>query len=117
MKPKKAKHFPAPELVSDHAVLRYLDRAMGLDVDAIRQSIEATVKPFLAEGVATVSKDGLAYIIRDGRVVSVWEASRDAIQRTAFNSHAHQDNLRREKDRARRDYEARRARREQRAAH
>lgn len=41
--------------VSDHALLRYLDRAMGIDVESIRRELASpTVEQAAAMGCATV---------------------------------------------------------------
>lgn len=58
--------------VSDHAVLRYMERAMGLDVDAVRAEIAAKVR--LAEehpGCTAILAEGLRFRIENGVVVTV----------------------------------------------
>lgn len=59
--------------VSDHAVLRHLERVYGLDVDAIRAEI-ATPVVALAEGFGcgtVIGKNGTRVMIRDGVVTTV----------------------------------------------
>lgn len=54
---------PAP-VVSDHAVLRYLERVGGIDVEALRQAIGARTAVAAALGASGVSVDGLTYVIQ-----------------------------------------------------
>lgn len=56
-------------VVTDHAVLRYLERARGVDVEAARAEIAAKVARGVAAGAAFVTHDGLRFVIRSGRVV------------------------------------------------
>ena len=59
--------------VTDHAVLRHLERAYGLDVDAIRAEIASPVVA-LADGFgcgSVIGLHGTRVIIRDGVVVTV----------------------------------------------
>ncbi|MGL5166658.1 MAG: hypothetical protein ACRC9K_12300 [Afipia sp.] len=63
--------------VSDHALLRFLERAGGCDVEALRTSIEGSLKRAVSAaaeigtGDLIVNADGLQYIICDGVVVTV----------------------------------------------
>jgi hypothetical protein len=59
--------------VTDHAIVRHLERAYGLDVDAIRAEICSPVVQ-LAEGFGcgtVIGKNGTRVIIRDGCVSTV----------------------------------------------
>lgn len=64
--------------VSDHAIVRYLERMADVDIDAIRKHIkkEAT---YLNEIIVKrhgnwyVSLDGTAYVIKNGTVVTVMD--------------------------------------------
>lgn len=56
--------------VTDHAVLRYLQRVHGVDVELVRETIAAAVAHALP-GTASVHAAGLRFVIRDGRVVTV----------------------------------------------
>lgn len=68
--------------VSDHALLRFLDRAGGMDVETLRASIEGSLKR--AMGVAAeigtgdmvINADGLQYIVRNNVVVTVVDGVR-----------------------------------------
>jgi hypothetical protein len=63
--------------ISDHALVRFLERAGGLDVeevcDAIASSLErarATAEAIKADNY-TIVADGLSYVVRRGVVVTV----------------------------------------------
>jgi hypothetical protein len=59
--------------VSDHAVVRYLERVYGIDMDAIRSEI-ATPVVMLAQGFGcgtVVGRNGCRVMIRDGVVTTV----------------------------------------------
>ena len=71
-------HSPTPPpRVSDHALLRFLERAGGIDVEALR----AAVTVGLARGSAAAAAmgvvdyhvvvDGLCYVVRAGVLVTV----------------------------------------------
>lgn len=75
--------------VSDHALIRFLERAAGLDVEALRltigaslgRSIEAAGK--LGVSDITVVADGLIYVVRNGTVVTIMPDSLEARHRAA----------------------------------
>lgn len=57
-------------VVSDHAVLRYAERALGLDANAIRMTIAAQVAPLAhALGDGTYPVDGECKAVVKNRVV------------------------------------------------
>ena len=66
-------------IISDHALLRFLQRAGGLDVEAVRtllsrslqRAAESAAK--LGSGDYTVKADGLVYIVVNGRVVTTFD--------------------------------------------
>lgn len=58
--------------VTDHAVLRYLERVRGLDIEALRREIGARVDRACAAGASGVQIDGFTYqIAHDGGVPTV----------------------------------------------
>ncbi|WP_226779541.1 hypothetical protein [Oceaniglobus trochenteri] len=58
--------------VSDHAVLRYLERVKGLDVEAVRREIGHLVDIHLDHpGASGVINGGFSYRIRGGVVTTV----------------------------------------------
>ncbi|MEW6125378.1 MAG: hypothetical protein AB1698_22450 [Pseudomonadota bacterium] len=75
---------PLPH-VTDHAVLREIERVHGIDVEAVRRHIAHRVRHAVAAGAAGLLSEGHRYIIRAGKVVTVLpgERSHDAEQRNA----------------------------------
>jgi hypothetical protein len=64
--------------VSDHAVLRYLERVGGIDIEAARREIAARVDRVIGDPrviavpeATGVVIDGFAYRLQDGVVVTV----------------------------------------------
>lgn len=54
----------APRIrVSDHAVLRYLERVGGFDVERLRGEIASRLQPVIATGATGVVIDGFSYRI------------------------------------------------------
>lgn len=66
-----------PIQISDHALVRFMERCGGLDVEALREAIarsleRATVAAALIGGEDyTIRVDGLIYRVRSGVVVTV----------------------------------------------
>lgn len=60
-----------PVRVSDHAVLRYMERQMGLNVELVRQHIFALCATPAAFGAVSVRAEGVKFIIHDLTVVTV----------------------------------------------
>ena len=56
--------------VTDHAVLRYLERVCGLDIDALRASIAAGCERGAAAGAPVVRFSGARFLLRGERVVT-----------------------------------------------
>lgn len=74
----KRAHPSAPALrVSDHALVRFLDRAGVTGVEAVRVSLAASLERAALTADAldrteyTVRADGLTYVVRNGVVVTV----------------------------------------------
>ena len=64
----------APEpIVSEHALLRYLERKMGVDFDALRQEILAggTSKAISFVNSGRVQKNGMTLIIKNNVVLTI----------------------------------------------
>ena len=64
--------------VSDYALLRFLERAGGLDVEGLRESIGASLDRSIqaaskmgATDIVVIQADGLRYIVRKGVVVTL----------------------------------------------
>lgn len=61
--------------VSDHAMLRYLERVVGIDVEAHRQEVERRVAGAVALGASALISEGYRYVLCDWRVTTVTLAS------------------------------------------
>jgi len=59
------------QVVSDHAVIRYLERAKGIEMDVIRTQIAMICQTGLETGACGVIADGLEFRIEGGVVVTV----------------------------------------------
>jgi len=65
-----------PPQVSDHAVLRYLQRVKGLDVDAVREEIlTPAVHAAIRAGATRVSVEGVEFVVSDGVVTTAMKRS------------------------------------------
>lgn len=75
--------------VTDHALVRFLERAGGLDVEAVRAHLAVSLAR--AAGVAdtlharryTIQADGLRYVVESGAVVTVLEVGMRAMKAEA----------------------------------
>lgn len=56
--------------VTDHAVIRYLERARGVDIDAIRTEIADLCRRGLDQGACGVLAEGLEFRIEGGAIVT-----------------------------------------------
>lgn len=54
-----------PVKVSNHALLRYLERVGGFEIEKLRTSIEATISAKAPDGASAIILDGHRYVIRD----------------------------------------------------
>lgn len=52
--------------VSDHAVLRYLERAGGFDVEGLRRAIGRRVEAAVAAGACGIVVGGVSFRVKDG---------------------------------------------------
>lgn len=63
-----------PPQVTDHAVLRYMERVLGIDVSALRAEI---LPPMRAKAVKTIGNgrlplgNGLDLVIKGGQVITI----------------------------------------------
>lgn len=69
-----------PVRVSDHAVLRYLQRVGGFEVEALRDQLRDRIAPLAMAGVESVQVDGFRYLMQEDKtglvVVTVMEHGR-----------------------------------------
>jgi hypothetical protein len=63
---KKPRHH-----VTDHAVIRYLERVQGVDIEAIRREIGRVADRGIEAGANGVISGGHIYVIADVTVVTV----------------------------------------------
>lgn len=57
--------------VTDHAVLRYLERVKGIDIEAVRAELGHVVDKAIEMGAGATIVDGVKYVLRDRCVVTV----------------------------------------------
>lgn len=60
-----------PIRVSDHAVLRYLERAMGLNIEIVREHILQLCIAPASYGAVCVRAEGLRFEIASGAVTTI----------------------------------------------
>lgn len=60
-----------PIVVTDHCIVRYLERAMGLNNDVVREHILSICSGAAAFGAVCVRAEGLRFEIRDNRIITV----------------------------------------------
>lgn len=61
----------AEPMATDHAVVRYLERVVGLDIEGIRETIKEAIDGHDLEGKSAVNRDGVIYCLTDGRVQTI----------------------------------------------
>lgn len=65
--------------VTDHAVLRYLERVMGVDVEAIRDGLlTPEIKQAIRLGAKSVTVQGVTFKVEGPRIVTVIETRRSS---------------------------------------
>lgn len=57
--------------ITDHALLRYLERVVGIDVDAHRAAIEVKTADAMQRGASALISGGHRYVLADGCVITV----------------------------------------------
>lgn len=63
-------------VVSDHAVLRLIQRRLGVDTEAIRTEIATALRPVHGMGASAVLIDGITYTIRGDTVTTALRGKR-----------------------------------------
>jgi hypothetical protein len=66
--------------VSDHAVLRYLQRVLNVDVDAVRRLIHEETAAARTHGARGTTVNGVVYRLREGYVASCFIGEPIAVQ-------------------------------------
>lgn len=63
------KKKPRVAKVSDHAVVRYLERVKGFDFDPVRKKIQKAAQAVLNTGASRINFEGLDLVMTDEGVV------------------------------------------------
>lgn len=61
--------------ISDHALLRYFERALGIDIEWHRRQLGRQIDKVMCDGATGVRMDGLVFRIEEETVVTVVKAS------------------------------------------
>lgn len=64
-----------PYFITDHAVLRYMARVKGIDVEAYRSELLRECLPALEAGATMVRTKECTYIFRNRRLTTVYDNS------------------------------------------
>ena len=56
--------------VTDHAVLRHLERVQGIDIEAVRRELGFKVDAAIEAGATATISDGIKYVLVEDRLVS-----------------------------------------------
>jgi hypothetical protein len=56
--------------VTDHAVLRHLERVHGIDVESVRLELGYKVDAAVEAGAAATISDGIKYVLVEDRLIS-----------------------------------------------
>ncbi|KZL05538.1 hypothetical protein [Pseudovibrio sp. Ad26] len=62
--------------VTDHAVLRYMERVLEIDVGAVRDLIRRETETALLAGAVGLRSDAIRYVFADGKVVTIMPSGR-----------------------------------------
>jgi hypothetical protein len=57
--------------VTDHAVLRYLERVKGIDIEAVRLEVGHVVDRAVEMGAGAAIVDGVRYVLNERTIVTV----------------------------------------------
>ena len=65
---------PILPVVSNHAILRFLERVYGVDVESVRKRIlTPTVAAAVKAGARRIKVEGMTFVIENGVIVTAWE--------------------------------------------
>lgn len=80
---KRMRSAPEPRM-SDHALLRYIERIMEIDVEALRLEVMTdSVKSALKMGASGVTVNGVKMVAKDGVIVTVLSENMRPKKRTS----------------------------------
>lgn len=57
--------------VTDHALIRYLERALGVDTEGLRRRIARAARPGAEKGADAIIVDGVRFCLSDHTVTTV----------------------------------------------
>lgn len=69
-------------MISDHAVLRFMQRCHGIDVEAYRRELAARVENAIAAGATSVKVAGFVFHIKGGVLATVVPAKQRHVPRS-----------------------------------
>lgn len=85
---------PEPVRVSDHAILRYLERGMGLNMEIVRQHIADLCAGPAGIGAVCVRSEGLRFEITNNTVVTVRPDGKEPSKTTKNRNQQHIQRMR-----------------------
>ena len=71
--------------VTDHALIRYLERVLGYDIETLRRQIGHEIAARTSGQASSVKMDGYQYRMDNGSVVTITTVSRPDIRRGRRN--------------------------------
>lgn len=66
-----SKAVPQNTGVTDHGLLRWLERVQGIDIEGLRTILAAEVRDAVRSGARSMHKDGFIYHFLNGALVTV----------------------------------------------
>lgn len=86
-----------PVRVTDHAVIRYLERAMGLNIEIVRDHIASLCAGPAAYGATALRAEGVKFEIVSGAVTTVVPDTGITINKTSRERNQHKIERKRER--------------------
>jgi hypothetical protein len=68
---KRKRRTYAERIVSDHALIRWLERAHGMDMQSFRRQLADRVRGAAQAGATSIVIDGFTFVLKDGVLVTV----------------------------------------------
>lgn len=62
---------PRLPVVSDHALVRWLERVHGIDMEFYRQKLAEEVGPVAGVGDMAITRSGIKFLVRDDTLITV----------------------------------------------
>jgi hypothetical protein len=62
-------------VISDHALMRYMERVLGLDLEPYRDDIRGKISSACHAGASRVSTGGFTYQLRSGVLTTITEGA------------------------------------------